>query len=416
MTYTDVFGTDTLPPAEFGFSAFTFAASTTLVWPYNSSGGVSISKVMEATATTTGLSLTLPSAVEVSTGEDFLLRNVSAHTFTVKSEGGATVATLDPSSAKYFYLADNSTAAGPWGVLAYGAGASAVDAGALIGYGIKAISTSLNQSHPVVDSATVVMLDASYRSQVFNYTGGADTLALPTAATVGDDYFVLLRNSGSGTLTINPNGAETIDSVASIDIQPGESAMLICSGVAWFTVGLGRSLYYNFTQLVYDVSSGSPFTLTPAEASNKLLTFTGAPGAGVTVVVPATVAVYYVYSDLSTAYSVTVKTSGGSGSSVPQGQRAILFCDGTDVVSAQSAAVTSTVSLVDGSAVSPALNFASQTNTGIFKYGANGVGVAVNGALIGNFTPSGFFATNITTSAGPVATPNEALAFAIALG
>jgi hypothetical protein len=175
-------------------------------------------------------------------------------------------------------------------------------------------------------------------------------------------------------------------------------------------------MQYNFTQLVYDVTTGTPFTLTAAQATNKLLNFIGSPVAGVTVNVPATVAVYYVYNNLSTAQSVTVKTVSGAGAAIPQGQRAIVMCDGTNVVSAQSAAVSTNVALTDGSAASPALNFASQTNTGLFKYGSTDLGVSVGGVMVGFFNASGLN----TAADGLVASQNyaaeNAVALAIALG
>ena len=389
MSYTDVFGTDTLPPSEFGYSALAINVDTTLVWPYNSSAGNAISKIINLTANSAGLSLIFPDATEVSVGEDFLIKNVGAETVTMKDSAGGVVATLAPSASKYFYLTDNTTAAGVWSVLAYGSGASAVDAAALVGYGIKAIGATLNQSHGVFDSATTVTVDATYRAKVLNYTGGVGTLPLTTVATLGDDFFFLLRNSGTGSLTVDPDGAELVDGMSSLTVQPGESTLLVCSGVAWFTVGLGRSIQYNFTQLVYDVSAGTPFTLTAAQASNKLLNFIGSPAAPVVVNIPATVGVYYTYNNLSTANTVTVKTTAGIGAAIAQGQRVILMCDGTDVVSAQSAAVSTDVALTDGSEVSPALNFASQTNTGVFKYGATGFGITVDGATAVYFEATG---------------------------
>lgn len=388
-TYTDVFGTDTVPPSDYGYVAVALASSAAFVWPYNSTGGNTMAKIMDVSPASAGLTFSFPAANQVSDGEDVLLRNVGAHTFTIADTGGNTLATLDAGVAKYFYLTDNSTEDGTWAVLTYGAGSSSVDAGALIGYGIKAISSSLNQSHPVVDSATTTTITDTHRAKVFNYTGGMGTLPLTAVATLGDDFFFLLRNSGTGTLTVDPNGAEQIDGGTSIDLQPGESTLLVTSGAAWFSVGLGRSMQYNFTQLVYDISSGTPFTLTAAEASNKMLKFIGTPSGAVTVIVPAVVAVYYVFNRASTAYSVTVKTASGAGSAVSQGQRAIVMCDGTDVVSAQSATVTTSLTLTDGSAVAPSVSFASQTNTGLFKSGTQDLGVTVDGVEVATFTDNG---------------------------
>jgi len=60
---------------------------------------------------------------------------------------------------------------------------------------------------------------------------------------------------------------------------------------SWITVGLGRSTIYQYSNLTLDVSAGGTFTLTSAQAANKLLTFTGNPSAGVIVVVPAIVSI-----------------------------------------------------------------------------------------------------------------------------
>lgn len=389
-TFTDVFGGSTVPPAEYGYASVTLAADTTFVWPYNDGSGTNvISKIMEVTASSASLTMTLPHANEVSTGEDVLIRNIGANSFFVVDSNGGAVATVAAGEAKYLYITDNSTEAGAWSVIAYGAGSSSVDAAALQGYAIKAIGSTLNQSHPVVESATVTTITASHRGKVFNYTGGTGTLPLTDVTTLGNDFFFLLRNSGTGTLTVDPSNAQLIDGGASVMLQPGESTLVVSSGVAWFTVGLGRSLQYNFTQLVYDVTTGTPFTLSATEASNKVIKFIGSPGATVTVIVPSVVAVYYIYSDLSTAQDITVKTAAGTGAVISQSQRVIVICDGTDVVSAQSAAVSSAIFLTDGSAVAPSMSFASKTNTGIYKSGTDDLGITVDGVSQATFTSSG---------------------------
>lgn len=389
-TFNDVFGNSTVPPSDYGYSAVTLSANTTFVWPYNDGTGTNVvSKIMEVTASSAGLTLTLPHANEVSTGEDMLFRNVGANSFAVVDSDGGAVATVAVGEAKYVYVKDNSTEAGAWGLISYGSGSSSVDAAALQGYAIKAIGSTLNQSHPVVESATVATITASHRGKVFNYTGGTGTLPLTDVTSLGDDFFFLLRNSGTGTLAVDPNNAQLIDGGASVALQPGESTLIVSSGVAWFTVGLGRSMQYNFTQLVYDVSSGTPFTLSSTEAGNKLLKFIGNPGSTVTVIVPSVVAVYYIYSDLSTAQSITVKTAAGTGAVISQSQRVIAICDGTDVVSAQSAAVSSAIFLTDGSGVAPSLSFASKTNTGLYKSGTDDIGVTVDGVSQAVFTSTG---------------------------
>lgn len=377
--FTDAFGTNTLPPAEFGFKSFTLTNDLTLNWPYNSSdAATTLAKIMEVSATA-GLSITTPDATQVSPGEDFLIRNIGAESITVKNAGGTTIATVAAGAAVYFYLTLNTTSSGVFSVVAFGVGTSTVDAASLVGYGIKAIDHTLNQSHPSLPTATDLSVGVTHRARLLVYTGGAGTFSLGQCSTLGDDFFFLVRNEGTGMLALDPNGSELIDNQATLSLQPGESLMLVCTGSTWYSVGYGRSVYYNFTQLTKDLTAGGTITLTAAEASNKLLTFIGSPAADVTVVVPAQVSVYYTYSNLSTPKNITLKTSSGSGTLIPQGQRVIAICDGTNVLSAQSAVSNSSLSLTDGSVAVPSLYFATQTNTGLYKYGANGIGFAVNG-------------------------------------
>lgn len=388
-TYTDTFGNNTLPPAEYGYRELTVTANTTLVWPYNTSdSSTAVSKIMNVSCAA-GNVITLPSAKEVSVGEDFLIRNVGANAIIVNDASGVQVATVAVGAASYFYLTNNSTIAGVFGVIGFGVGTSTVDAASLVGYGIKAIGASLNQAYTVLPTNTGITVDATHRAKFVVFTGGVASFALSAANTLGNDFFVMFRNEGTGTATIDPANTELVDSQTTISIQPGESLMLVCTGSAWFSIGYGRSTLYQFTQLTKDVSAGGTITLTAAEASNKLLTFIGNPVSTVTVIVPAVVSVYYTYSNISTAVGVVIKTSSGTGVTTPQGTRIIAICDGTNVLSAQSAVANSSVSLLDGSAAVPSLFFSSQTNTGLYKFGASGLGFSVAGVDVFHLTPSG---------------------------
>jgi hypothetical protein len=389
MSFTDVFNNQTLPPAEYGYNALVLTGDLTVFWPYNvSDTDLTIAKITEASCAA-GNILTLPDARQVSVGEDFLIRNTGANPLQVNNALGVVVSTVQPGAANYFYLADNTTEGGLFSVIGFGVGTSTVDAASLVGYGIKAIGASLNQTHPVQPVGSGVTIDATHRAQLVVLTGGASTFDLTSAVTLGDDFFTLIRNEGTGTLTIDGDGSDTIDGQASIQVQPSESLMLVCTGTQWYSVGYGRSVLYQFTQLTKDVSAGGTITLTAAEASNKLLTFIGNPASDVTVVAPSIVAVYYTHNNISTANDVNFKTAAGAAVPIGQGTRLIILCDGTDMLSAQSATANSSVSLVDGSAASPALFFASQTNTGLYKSGVDGIGISVDGVAVVTFTSSG---------------------------
>ena len=81
------------------------------------------------------------------------------------------------------------------------------------------------------------------------------------------------------------------------------------------------------------------YTLTNAngvadEAKSMFLVLGGTPGGSYNVIVPTASKLYFVTN--STGAAQTVKTSAGTGISVPNGARMTLRCDGTDVVVAQN--------------------------------------------------------------------------------
>lgn len=72
----------------------------------------------------------------------------------------------------------------------------------------------------------------------------------------------------------------------------------------------------------------------PNEARAMVLSLGGTPGASYNVICPAVSKLYVVYNN--TGHSQTLKTSAGTGISVPNGKAAFLRCNGTNVVNAIS--------------------------------------------------------------------------------
>jgi hypothetical protein len=384
MSYNSPFTANVVQPTDVSFRDVTLSANTQLEWPINGNATDDYAaRIMDVTASSSGLSLYMPPANQASVGNDALIRNIGANTFTVKDYAGANViTTVAAGEAKYVYITDNPDEEGTWGVIAFGAGASAADAGTLAGYGLLAISNTLNQSAPVTTFASDTTADSTFRAQTYVWTGGAGTLTLDAASTLGNNWFFMLRNGGTSTLTVATTAPDLFDGSSSILMQSGDSCIVVCSGAAFYSVGLGKSTQFNFTQLTKPVTTGT-YTLTSTEASNVILKFTGTLTGNVTVVVPQSVQVYYVSNQTdgtASAYTVTMTTglSGAATATITAGNQVTLICDSVNLLNANTVLAGATsLSVIDGAVGAPSINFANETSTGIYRNSSGELNVAV---------------------------------------
>ncbi|NDD73118.1 MAG: hypothetical protein EBZ52_08115, partial [Actinobacteria bacterium] len=214
-SYVSVFTGDVIQPTDVSYQAFSISANLDLVWPQDGdAAGDYVARIMQISASTSGLFVDMPPANQTSVGTDSLIRNVGANSFTVRDYNGNTIVAVAAGDAKYVYVTSNATAAGTWGVIAFGAGSSSADASTLAGYGLKAISTTLNQSHPVATTSSTFTAGAADRAKNYVWTGGAGSVTLLDATTLGNDWFVMLRNGGTGTLTVTPSSGQLINGAA----------------------------------------------------------------------------------------------------------------------------------------------------------------------------------------------------------
>jgi hypothetical protein len=345
---------------------------------------------MDVTATTTSLSLYMPPANQASVGQDALIRNVGSNTFTVKDYAGAnTIISIAAGQSKYVYITANPTVTGTWGNIAFGTGTSSADAATLAGYGLVASGSTLNQSHPAQSIVTGGTFATTDRAQTLVWSGGAGTYTLPSTSTLGNNWFTLFKNSGTGSMVIS--AADNIDGASTKTFAPTESAFIVCTGTTYITVGYGVSSQFFYTSLVKAVTTGS-YTLSASEASNTIQTYTGTLTGNVTVTYPPVVNLYVIKNSVTAGgYTLTVGTGSGTSVVVPAGQQVTLACDGTNFFNAnttQAGAVT-TITLANGTVGAPSLSFASESTTGIYRSGAGHFNIAVGGSLAVDLTSSG---------------------------
>lgn len=336
-SYSDVFGGSPVQPSEVGYRLISMTSNVTLSWPLGNDDTADVAaKLMAITANMTGYTLTMPPAYQVSLGMDAVIRNIGNNTIIVADENGNTIISIQAGQTFYLYVTDNTQGAvtGIWGVFQFGTGASSADAMSLAGLGLFAIGSTLNESHPVTTKSSNYMLTTSDRAQTVVWASGVGTFSLTAAATLGNNWFTLVKNGGNGALTIDPNGAELIDGSSTATLNPNDSCFIVCSGTAFYTIGKGTQLTQAFTQLVLSVAGNTDITLTNAQANFDVQQYTGTLTGNINVIVPTAVARWYVYNNTNGAFTLTVKTSAGTGILVVQGTRTILYCDGTNVVTA----------------------------------------------------------------------------------
>jgi hypothetical protein len=395
-TFTSPFTGQVIQPTDVSYRSITLTANNQLTWPINGSPtDDAAARIMDvsSTSSTGAFSLLMPPANQTSVGQDALIRNTGSYSFTVKNYLGAgNIATVAPSTAVYIYITTNSTTSGTWGLIQFGVGSSNVDAAALAGYGLKAIANTLNSAYSVTTFSSAYTAVAADRASSYVWTGGAAALGLTAATTLGNDWYMLIRNGGTGTLTVTP-ASGLINGAASIAMQPADSCIICCSGTAFYTVGLGQAAQFNFTQLTKAVVTGT-YTLTSAEATNVVQKYTGTLTGNVTVILPPTIQVYYITNQTNgtaSNFTITFTTnSGGNVAVVPAGQQATLVCDSVNLLNANTVlAGASNISLANGTVGSPALNFASETSTGVYRPASGEFGISILGVQLFDLAATG---------------------------
>lgn len=125
-----------------------------------------------------------------------------------------------------------------------------------------AARANLGVSGVIIDKSGAYTALAADRAKLIRGTASF-TLSLTAAATLGDGWFVDVLAT-TGTITIDPNGSETIDGATTLAITVGQSARIRCNGTAFYSQFLAVGAAPVFTTI--ELGNASDTTLSRVSA------------------------------------------------------------------------------------------------------------------------------------------------------
>lgn len=393
-SFTSILGNGApIAPAFPTYLPLTLSVNTILDWPTElaPAGVPVVSDIIDVTATAGGLAFQFSDAQQVGPGYSALINNVGVNTFSVEDALGNVLATPTSGQVWQVYLADNSTVQGTWRSFQFGAGVSNANAAALAGAGLKAITTTLNEKISIQQKNANYAVGAADRATCIEWTGGSGgTITLDPVA-LGADFFCYIKNAGTGVVTV-ASTAGTIDGAANLSFNLENSAAVVSDGANLITLGFGQRVnsVFDFVQISLAGSSGN-VPLTGANLNRISYRFTGALAGNTTIVVPSTIQQYWVDNETTGAFSLTFSTGAGTTVTVSQGNRAIVYCDGTNIVLAQTAG---SITFANGSASSPSITFTTDSTTGVYLAAAGTLAFSSGGAQRGKVDATGHWVFN----------------------
>lgn len=152
-----------------------------------------------------------------------------------------------------------------WGtVTSYNSGTGALVISVAVTSG-SGTATDWSISISGAQGAQGTMARAYTRAKSANYTAvlgdigcvidcsGTWTLSLTAAATLGDGFYLWVRNAGTGTITIDPSGSELISGQSTITVSTGNMALVTCDG-SGFSVALSSPIGFQKRNVLGDNS------------------------------------------------------------------------------------------------------------------------------------------------------------------
>lgn len=411
-TYVSPFTGNIVQPTDVSFAEVDFSASVELYWPqYVNAGQQVAARIMEFNASTSGLTITLPNAEQTAVGQDILIRNVGTNTFTVRRFDGGGTFTVSAGKAFYVYLIDNSSTGGVWSVLQFGTGTSSADAATLAGRSTTSVAGKLEAAFVASEYSTSnPTLSETSRGACLVWTGGATSWTLPAVATLSSGWFILVRNNGTGSLTINTAaGGSSIDGQINITLPLGDSCFICVnrdiSKQDFFTVGRARPNSITFTSATYDVDNilGASYSLVSnTPIIQRYIALSGTRTTTLLIQLPAVTQVYYLINDTGqSGYDIEFQVQGSTQPPIPlpDGAQIVLLSDGNFLYVLNQASI-GIQQAANGSAAAPGFSFVSESSSGIYLANPSQVAVSAGGNNVITFDATGGTGNYLTSVVG----------------
>lgn len=409
-TYTSPFTGNVIQPTDVSYAGVALTGTLQLYWPqYVNTGEQVAARIMDIQATA-GAILVLPDATQASVGQDILIRNTGAVAFTVQRFGGTGSFSVAAGASQYTYITNNATQAGVWAVLGFGTGTSTADASSLAGNSTAALLGKLEASFVTNEYTSVPSIDDASRGSCFVWTSGATTWTLPAVANLSQGWFILVRNNGTGSLTLATSAVgSTIDGLDSITLPLGDSCFVCVNRDPakqdFFTVGRGRPNSLTFSSATYDVDTVAGSTLSLITNTPIIQRFTALSGSRTTsllIQLPAVTQVYYILNDTNqSGYNINLQVQGSSQApySLPTNTQAVVLSDGTNLYPLIQANIGQLI-VNRGTAAAPAFTFTLDPVTGMYSPNNSQLGFTVAGTNIATMDGTGGTGNFVTNFVG----------------
>lgn len=413
--YTNTFGGENVHPTNLSYVHYTIEASIDLTWAFEAvTADYPTADKIEIDCQYANAMVRLPPADQVTVGQDILFGNTNALSYNVIDHEGNAVCVVDSGIEWFLYLTDNTTQAGVWRAVQFGASTSAGTAADMAGAGLQAEGTHLDQNIPTTPLTSSYTLTEADRATVLQNTGGGVTYTLPDAAAVADGWFVYIVNLGTGSVMLTPVGGDTIDGDAAKGVSPGESMIVLSDGVNFQSVGHGRSIDSNITAAGINAAGSGTLLLSTSQVSAQIQDFIGTLTGNRRIEYGAIPGYWFVYNktDPLTPYTMTFALNPlDPGVLVPQGILpagvfSILRSNGANMAVAFSGAVGTVTSV----ATTANMTGGPITSTGTLDLSNTGVTAGTYGDATHSVTAQIDIKGRVSTISAPaIAVPSTAI-------